>query len=102
MKQPMSIHESIKKKVLEGVEQRREELIDVLSKLVKIPSVVGDEGKAQKAVSQLYKEAGLKVTRFQAEHEKISGHEAFIESNLPYKNRPNIIGIKPERKPQNP
>ncbi len=90
----MSINESIKKKVLEGVEQRREELIDVLSKLVRIPSVVGHEGKAQKTVSQLYKEAGLKVTRFQAEHEKISGHEAFIESNLPYKNRPNIIGIK--------
>ena len=90
----MSINESIKKKVLGGVDQRREELIDVLSKLVRIPSVVGDEGKAQKAVSQLYKEAGLRVIRFQAEHEKISSHEAFIESNLPYKNRPNIIGIK--------
>ena len=51
----MSIKESIKKKVIEGVEQRREELIDVLSKLVRIPSVIGDEGKAQKAVSQLYK-----------------------------------------------
>jgi acetylornithine deacetylase len=90
----MSINESIKKKVLGGVEQRREELIDVLSKLVRIPSVIGDEGKAQMAVSQLYREAGLRVTRFQAKHEKINGHEAFIESNLPYKNRPNIIGIK--------
>jgi len=44
----MSINESIKKKVIEGIDQRREELIDVLSTLVKIPSVVGDEGKARR------------------------------------------------------
>ena len=91
----MFVDESIKKKVREGVDQRREELVEVLSTLVKIPSVVGYEGKAQKAVSRLYKEAGLKVIRFQADHEKIKDHEAFVESALPYKNRPNIIGIKP-------
>ena len=90
----MLVDDSIKRKVLDGVDKRREELIDVLSKLVKIPSVVGDEGKAQKAVTQLYKEAGLKVIRFQADHEKIKDHEAFVESDLPYENRPNIIGIK--------
>ena len=91
----MSINESIKKEILKGIDQRREELIEVLSTLVRIPSVVGDEGKGQKAVSQLYKEIGLKVIRFQPDHEKIKGHEAFIESNLPHRNRPNIIGIKP-------
>ena len=94
----MSIDDSIKNRVLEGVEQRREELIDVLTGLVKIPSVVGKEGNAQKLVSQLYKSAGLKVVRFQADHETIKAHEAFIESSLPYRNRPNIIGIKPGNK----
>ena len=91
----MPIEESVKKKVIEGVDQRRDELIELLSMLVKIPSVCGDEGKAQKAVAQLYKEAGLRVVRVLADHEKIKGHEAFVESGLPYKNRPNIIGIKP-------
>ena len=91
----MSVNDAMKEKILEGVEKRREELTELLSALVKIPSVVGQEGKAQKAVSQLYKEAGLKVVRFQADHEKIKEHEAFVESALPYKNRPNIIGIKP-------
>jgi acetylornithine deacetylase len=91
----MLVDDSIKRKVLDGVDKRREELIDVLSRLVKIPSVVGDEGKAQKAVTQLYKEAGLKVIRFQADRAKIKDHEAFVDSNLSYKNRPNIIGIKP-------
>jgi len=91
----MSMNESIKKKVIEGIDQRREELIEVLSTLVRIPSVVGDEGKGQKAVSRLYKEMGLKVIRFQPNHEKIKDHEAFIESDLPYRNRPNVIGIKP-------
>ncbi|RPJ01241.1 MAG: ArgE/DapE family deacylase, partial [Deltaproteobacteria bacterium] len=94
----MSIDDSVKKKIMEGVDQRREELIHVLSSLVKIPSVVGNEGKAQKAVSQLYKGAGLRIVRFQADHEKIKDHEAFIESNLPMRNRPNIMGIKPGEK----
>ena len=91
----MFVGDSIRKKVLEGVGQRRDELVDLLSKLVKIPSVVGKEGDAQKAVRQIYKSAGLKVVRFQADHEEIKYHEAFVESNLSYKNRPNIIGIKP-------
>ena len=89
------INDSVTKKIMEEVDRRREELIGTLSQLVRIPSVVGDEGKAQKAVAQLYREAGLKVIRLQPDREKIKDHEAFIESNLPYKNRPNILGIKP-------
>jgi acetylornithine deacetylase len=91
----MLVDESVKKKVLKGIDKRRDELIDILVKLVRIPSVVGYEGKAQRAVSQLYRNAGLKVVRFQADRNKIVQHEAFVESNLPYKNRPNIIGVKP-------
>jgi acetylornithine deacetylase len=90
----MLVDESVKKKVLKGIDKRRDELIDILIKLVRIPSVFGYEGKAQRAVSQLYRNAGLKVVRFQADRNKIAQHEAFVESNLPYENRPNIIGIK--------
>ncbi len=89
------INGSIREKVLQGVEERRDELIHVLSELVKVPSIVGKEGNAQKLMKKFYREAGLKVIRFQADHEQIKDHEAFVESNLPYKNRPNIIGIKP-------
>ncbi len=94
----MPLSDSVTRKILDEVERRREELIGILSRLVRIPSVVGDEGKAQKVVAQLYREAGLKVSRLQPDREKIKGHEAFIESNLPYRNRPNILGIKPGEK----
>jgi len=91
----MPVDESIKNKVLKEIEKRRDEVIVILGKLVKIPSVVGHEGKAQQTINQLYEEAGLKCVRFQADHEKIAKHEAFVESNLPLIKRPNIIGIKP-------
>jgi len=91
----MLISNSIREKVLGGVENCREELFDLLSRLVRIPSVVGSEGKAQQMIRRLYREAGLKTIRFQADLEKVREHEAFIESSLPYRNRPNIIGIKP-------
>jgi acetylornithine deacetylase len=94
----MLVDEQVKNKVLKGIDKRQDELIDILVKLVRTPSVVGHEGKAQRTISQLYKEAGLKVVRFQADREKIRDHEAFIESDLPYKNRPNIIGIKAAEK----
>jgi acetylornithine deacetylase len=79
---------------LEGVDRRRDELVHNLSTLVKIPSVVGNEGRGQEAISRLYEEAGLEVVRVQPDYDRIKNHEAFIESNLPPENRPNIIGIK--------
>ena len=47
---------------LEGsVNQLRNEMIAVLQKLVSIPSVTGDEGKAQEFMRQNYEALGLDV-----------------------------------------
>jgi acetylornithine deacetylase len=91
----MGVNEPVKRKLIAGVEQCRQELIHTLATLVKIPSVFGNESRAQEEVSRLYRSAGLEVIRFQAEHDKVKDHPAFVESNIPYENRPNIIGIKP-------
>ncbi len=90
----MAVNESIKRRIFEGVDKRREELIETLVRLVKIPSVFGNERKAQQVVGQLYKKAGLEVIQFEADHDAIKTHEAFVESGIPYQNRPNVIGIK--------
>jgi len=90
----MQIDKPVKERILDEVQRKRDDIVDALVKLVRIPSVVGDEAEAQRAVSHLYREAGLEVIEFVGDPERVKTHEAFIESNLPCANRPNIIGIK--------
>ncbi|MFC1956018.1 ArgE/DapE family deacylase [Chloroflexota bacterium] len=85
-------YDEAQKKVCQLIEDRREEIIQTLRKLVSIPSVVGQEGACQKYLAGLYYSLGMKVTEFVADHDKVSRHKAFSESGISYEGRPNIIG----------
>jgi len=74
-----------------AVDELKDELIELTRDLVCIPSVVGQEGPAQEFIAQRYAEAGLEVELFQPEKDKIEGHEAFIDSDIPFAGRPNVI-----------
>jgi len=82
-----------REKVCRLIENKKEEITQTLSTLVEIPTPTGKEAEGQKYVQSLYSNLGLKVISFEAEHEKVSQHKAFVESGWGFKGRPNIIGI---------
>lgn len=83
----------IQKRVCQEIEKMKEEIVRVLGDLVRIPSVVGHEGKAQEFMEEKYRSLGLKVTRLQPDINKVKNHPAFIDTGMPYEGRPNIIGV---------
>lgn len=73
----------------------REEMIEMLAELVKIPSVTGDEGPAQEFVKKAYEGLGLQVETITASRKKLESHPGFCDAGLPFEGRPNVIGIRP-------
>ncbi len=80
-------------RVCKAIEDAKEEIVQTLTTLVQIPTVVGGEGEGQKYLQALYTRLGLKVVTFEAKREQVSQHKAFSDSGLDYKGRPNVIGI---------
>jgi acetylornithine deacetylase len=83
----------IRSDVLSAVDSLRDEMIEALIELVRIPSVVGNEGPAQAFMQREYGRLGLSVRTFETDKEKVRNHPAFIDSGLPFEGRHNVIGI---------
>ncbi|MCP4689442.1 MAG: ArgE/DapE family deacylase [Desulfobacterales bacterium] len=78
-----------------AVDELKEEMIDVLRRLVRIETVVGAEGPGQELVSGLYGDLGLEVETFTADKAGLKDHPAFVDSEIPFLGRPNVIGRLP-------
>ena len=88
-------HADIQTRVLGEIGKMKEEMVQSLQELVRIPSVVGFEGKAQTFMEEKYRSLGLKVTRLDPDLKKVKDHPAFIDTGMSYEGRPNIIGLLP-------
>lgn len=111
----------MEEKILKKAEERKEKSIELLSQMVKIPSLTGEEGKIQEFVENYFKKIGLDVDVWEPDieelfrkypqvaqypshwkHDLILRHKDFptyenlVESGaidvLNYKNRPNVVG----------
>ena len=83
----------MKEKIRQYIDQNKEELFRTIQEVVQIKSVVGNEKEMQVYMKRKYEELNLMVHEIEPVYEKISTHEAFIDSGIPYENRKNIIGI---------
>jgi acetylornithine deacetylase len=83
---------SLEKKVSERVVRMKEDIVQTLQALVRIPSLVGQETKAQAYMDRLYRSLNLEVTSLFPDLEKVKTHPAFIDTEMSYEGRPNIIG----------
>jgi acetylornithine deacetylase len=86
-------HTKIQKRVCSEIEKMKEEIVQTLQDLVRIPSVVGYERKAQVFMEERYRSLGLNVVSLQPNLNKVKGHPAFIDTGMAYEGRPNIIGL---------
>lgn len=74
------------------VEKHADEIVQTLQEIIRIPSVVGSEGKAQDYMFKIYQSMGLETTKFEADPEEISKLPGYIEVPWGYNDRPNVIG----------
>lgn len=82
-----------RRKVYAEIDKMREEIIGTLQDLVRIPSIVGQEGQAQAFIEKLYRSLGLKVVILEPDIQKVKDHPSFIDSGMPYEDRKNVIGV---------
>jgi acetylornithine deacetylase len=87
------MEKKIKAKIEIEIDGLRDEMINTLAELVRIPSVVGNEGPAQDFMQRQYEGLGLDVKIFEADKNTVGQHSAYVESGLPFEGRPNVIGL---------
>jgi acetylornithine deacetylase len=75
------------------IDDHADELIDTLTQLVRIPSVVGNEQSAQAFVRERYLDACLDVDEFEPQRELLREHPAFVDSGFPFAGRANVVGV---------
>jgi acetylornithine deacetylase len=82
---------NVRRKVLEKVDESREESIAFLQQMIAIPSVTGDEAKIQKFLSDYMAKLGLAVDMWETDWEQLKKHPAYRPVDRGYEGRPNIV-----------
>lgn len=83
-----------KREIIRKIDRMTNEIFEAIRELVRIPSVVGQEGEAQKWMASLYRSLGLDVVKVVPEKESLQKHPAYVETGLKYdESRPNVIGV---------
>jgi len=85
------VADRIKEKLIRQVGLSFDSQLEFLSELVSIKSVTGYEREGQLFCAQAYRNSGLEVELFEAEKAKLKSHHAFVETDLDYTDRPNVV-----------
>jgi acetylornithine deacetylase len=80
-----------RRKLLEKIDQRRDQAIGFLQKMIAIPSVTGDEAKIQKFLADYLAGIGLDVDMWETNWEELKKHPAYRPVARGYEGRPNIV-----------
>lgn len=80
------------KEILAAIDASREAILEDLVKLVRIPSLVGEEGPIQTHMEDCLRRAGMSVEKFEAVREQIAQHPGYVPTTGEYSGRPNVIG----------
>jgi acetylornithine deacetylase len=87
------MNSKIKAKIFESFDSLHEEILDFLRSLVRIPSVVGSEGKAQEFIKYKFESMKLETRFIKADKVILQNHPGYCEVPWGYEDRPNVIGI---------
>ena len=80
-----------RQKIVEKVDQNRDQAITFLQEMVAIPSVTGDEAAIQKFVSGYMNKIGLDVDMWDTDWEELKKHPGYRPVDRGYEGRPNIV-----------
>jgi acetylornithine deacetylase len=75
-----------------AIDARRDDAVELLRALVRVPSVTGDEGLVQDVVQAAMGERGLVVDRWEASEAEIEPYVEHVGRQARYAGRPNLAG----------
>jgi acetylornithine deacetylase len=79
-------------KISSAVESSRDELIGFLQKLVQLPTLPGQEQRAQHFVADKLRSLGLDVDIISSNLSDLRDHPAFCDDGVPFDERLNVVG----------
>src|ERR687898_887524 len=77
-----------------AVQARREDAVNLLRELVRIPSVTGKEGAVGEVVGRAFSERGLDVDTWEATREETEPYRDHVGEQSAYEDRPNVAGVR--------
>jgi acetylornithine deacetylase len=80
--------------VLDTIDKNKDKAIELLRKMVAIPSVTGDEAAIQAFVADYMKGIGLEVDMWETDWEELKKHPGYRPVDRGYEGRPNIVGTR--------
>jgi acetylornithine deacetylase len=80
-----------RQKIVEKIDQSRDQAITFLQEMVAIPSVTGDEAAIQEFVSGYMYKIGLDVDMWDTDWEELKKHPGYRPVDRGYEGRPNIV-----------
>jgi acetylornithine deacetylase len=75
-----------------AVDAGREDAVRLLQRLVRVPSVTGDEGAVQDAVARAFGDRGLAVDRWEFTAAEIAPYRLHVGDQARVAGRPNVVG----------
>ena len=83
----------VKKQVINHINERKEEIVEFLKKLISFPSITGNELGIQQFIAKKLREMNLKVDMWEPDHNELKAHPAYVYTENNYSDRPNVVGI---------
>lgn len=81
-------------RILRAVDDRADEIIALLQRLVQFDSVTGKEGPIQAYIAEFLRQMGLEVDQWEPNLEDLARHPAFVpEEGRDFRGRPNVVGV---------
>jgi acetylornithine deacetylase len=85
--------EDLTQRVFAEIDQRRDDVVEILQGLVRIPSITGSEGDVQDHVEQLFAQRGYDVDKWETSSDEILPHMEHVGEQSRYEGRPNVVGV---------
>ena len=80
-----------REKLLRKIEQNRDKAIELLRKMISIPSVTGDEAAIQKYLASYLENIGLDVDLWETDWDELKKHPGYRPVQRGYEGRPNLV-----------
>ena len=82
-------------KIVDRVERDKDQIVDFLRQMVRIPSVTGNEGALAQFVAESLSSMGLQVDSWELNAKELEARYPgyFVNWGHPYQARPNVVGI---------
>src|SRR5712664_143444 len=81
-------------RIIQAVDQRLEETIALLQKLIQFDSVTGKEGPIQDYIAGFLLQMGLEVDQWEPKLEQLAIHPAFVtQEGRDFRGRTNVVGL---------